>query len=119
MGKNTVNTTFQDWLYYREFGQGKVPAPVSVNERLAAWLQNIEKQAFNREVEIVAPPDRLDNPPQSLKEIIEQRIADKAAQDAVQQKTVISYRTAIRNGVVAGVAVAIIFGLVFLIKSAI
>ena len=120
MGKSTPtpSNTVQSWLYYREFGEGKVQPPVSASERIVSWLRHIQKKLFARHVSIVTPPDRLDNPPQSLKEILQQRMADSPV-ITPKQPTTLAYRAAIRNGVGAALVVMLVVGVVFLIKSVI
>jgi hypothetical protein len=57
------------------------------------------------------------NPPQSLAEIIQQRMDADATAAVGRERQAVRYRRAVRNGVVAGLLVMLLVGLSFLLKS--
>ncbi len=120
MAKNKVdpNQTAQDWLYYRQFGErySPLPPPITDEEKLAVKLREVQQSLFEQQVQIADLPDRLDNPPQSLAEILQNRLADTPITIATPQ-TVPTFRQAIKRGVTAALSFMTITGLIFLIKS--
>lgn len=111
--------TLQSWLYYREFGETS-----SVNDPVVNGLRQFQKAQFAQYV-VIPPPktDRAsdDNPAQSLKEILEQRMEQITAAPKVASVPASfesqPYRRAIGAGVSAAILVLLLVGTIILIKS--
>ncbi len=112
--------TLQQWLYYRAFGEAynQLPPPITESELVIAKLRELQKIIFAERVQIANMPDRLDNPPQLLKDILQQRIAANpklVAQSRHLSRT--DFARAIWHGVIAALVFLTILGVVFLVKS--
>lgn len=64
-------------------------------------------------------PEVDPNPPQSLAEIIQQRLANEESAAVQQQQQRRRYQHAMQNGFLVGLFVAILIAVIFMVESAI